>query len=202
MRWVILLVLLFPASAAAQRWDQLKGAGSLEYEARIDERRGLAGARLRGQIGGDVIGYRIGVDLFAGAASPAGFAYDCAFYPMGLGLRLGKWSRLGVVGGIAANDAVMLPAEASLELGLGKHLRVIARARLGWLNGAPGRQDGSETVPWADELDASFSIRIGKRKHDWGFYAGNGYYLGVGYREAEGSRYVGVVVGHSIDAGT
>lgn len=218
----MLAIVACPASAAAQAWDKLKGGGSVEYESSyVHEYEappmdggevlgiGLAGLRARGQLGGDVIGYRIGLDLHAGATAPAGFAYDCAFYPMGLGVRLGAWSRLGVVGGVAAagatgtmDDAVILPAEASLELALGGSVRVIARARLGWVAAAQARQDGSITVPFADEVDASFAIRLGSRKRDYGFASGRGYYLGVGYREAEQSRFVGVVIGHSIDAGT
>ncbi len=212
-----LSILLVPASASANVWEELKGSGSLEYEASyvhtLDDARadglGLAGARLRGQVGGDVAGYRIGLDLHAGATVPAGFAYDCAFYPAGLGFRLGRWSRIGFVAGVAGtgatgtmDDAVMLPVEVALELGLGNRLRVIARGRAGWVASAPQRVDGSVSAPWTDELDASFAIRLGKRNHDFGFYSGNGYYLGVAYREAEGSRFVGVVVGHSIDAAT
>lgn len=219
---IILAILGLPGSAAAQDWQNVKGGGSLEYEASyvheveapaMDEGEadglGLAGVRFRGQLGGDVLGYRLGLDLHAGATAPGGFAYDCAFYPMGVGLRLGRWSRFGVIGGVAAagatgtmDDAVILPAEASLELALGSRLRVIARGRLGWLAGAPSRQDGSASVPWADELEASFAIRLGHRWDDYGFDTGNGYYLGAAYREAEGARFIGVVIGHSIDAGT
>jgi len=222
MRWLAFAILCAPATAAADHWaESLKGAATAEYEASyvhayerpaMDEGEadglGLAGLRARGQVGGDLVGYSIGVDLHAGATAPGGFAYDCAFYPMGLGVRFGKWSRFAVIGGVAAagatgtiDDAVILPAEASLELALGSRLRVIARGRLGWVAGAPSRQDGSPTVAFADELDASFSIRLGSRKSDFGL-AGRGYYLGVGYREAEGSRFVGAVIGHSIDFAT
>jgi hypothetical protein len=215
MRWVIVAILCWPGIAAAQDWNSFEGTGTAEYEARyvhaLDETRGLglAGIRARGHLGGEVVGYRVGIDLHAGATVPGGFAYDCALYPMGLGVRLGRWSTLGVISGVVAagathtmDDAVLLPAELSLDLALGSRLRVIARGRLGWVGAAPSRQDGAPTTPFADELDASFSIRWGDRADRYGFTSGRGYYLGVAYREAEGSRFVGVVVGHSIDAGT
>lgn len=210
---------LLPAAARAEPWS--RGAASLEYEARYVhaverdddapdrgvDGLGLAGLRLRGQLGGDVVAYRAGIELTAGATAPAGFAYDCALYPLGVGLRLGAWSRLGVVGGVAAagatgtvDDAVLLPAEASLELALGGRLRVLARARLSWVAAAPGRQDGAVTATFADELDASLAVRWGRRGDRWGVLGGRGTYVGVAYREAEGARMIGVVLGHSIDA--
>ena len=199
----------------------MQGAASLEYEASYvhaferDAARpaleglGLAGARLRGQIGGPSFHYRVGLDLRAGATAPGGFAYDVDLYFLGTGLLLGRWSRVGITGGIGAagatgtlDDVVQFPVECSLELGLGDHVRVLARGRLAWVAAARGRTDGSPTVGFADALDASLAIRLGDRKVQYGFPAGNGYYLGVAYREADGARMIGAVIGHSIDAGT
>jgi hypothetical protein len=221
---LVVLVSRAAAPAAADGFDDvddIRGAASLEYEARYvhaydDETAtgeatglGLAGARLRGQAGGDVLGYRIGIELHAGATAPAGFAYDVAFFPMGVGLRLGRWSRAGVVGGVGASgatgtmdDGASFPVEASLELALGGRLRVLARGRVTWLAGADARDDGARSLSFGDELDASFAVRVGRRWMDYDFPTGSGYYLGVGYREAEGARMVGVVLGHSIDGGS
>jgi hypothetical protein len=223
MRAAPFLLLFVAAPAAAEPFDALKGAASLEYEASYvheyddgdgmatgeAQGLGLAGARIRGQVGGKVLGYKIGLDLHAGATAPGGFAYDVAFYPMGLGLRLGTWSRFGVISGVGASgatgtmdDGAMFPIEACLEVALGGRIRVLARSRVSWLVAADARDRGTRSLPFGDELDASFSIRLGHRYTDFDFPTGNGYYLGVGFREAEGARMLGVVVGHSIDMGT
>jgi hypothetical protein len=204
-------------------WEDYQGAGSLEYEAaylhtvdqddadpeRAVDGLGLAGFRLRGQVGKSWLGYRIGLDLRAGATAPGGFAYDVDLYAVGVGARLGRWSVVGITGGIGASgatgtvdDAMTFPVEASIELALGGRIRVLARGRLTWLAAAPNRDDGSRTVDFADELDATFAIRLGHRWTDWGFPTGNGYFVGVSYRESEGAQMVGVILGHSLDAGT
>jgi hypothetical protein len=224
MRRAAILVGMCSATAAsADPLDKYKGAASLEYEAgyvhaydRDDPERGpdglgLAGFRLRGQVGTTWLGYRMGLDLRAGTTMPGGFAYDCDLYLVGLGARLGRWSRFGITGGVGASgatgtvdDAAVFPVEASLELALGSHIRVLARGRVAWVAAAPGRRDGSRTVDVAgvDELDAVIAIRIGNRWSDWGFPTGNGYFIGASYREAEGARMLGVIIGHSLDAGT
>lgn len=209
---------LLAAARGAAADPPIDGAASLEYEAgyvhavdaptpdRGPDGLGLAGARLRGQLGGRRLAYRVGLDLRAGATAPAGFAYDVALYMVGVGLRLGRWSRAGITAGVGASgatgtvdDAVTLPVEASLELALGGRLRVLARGRVAWVAGAGGRQDGSRTVTFADEAEASLALRLGRRWDNWGFPASNGYYLGVAVREAQGARMLGVIVGHSLD---
>ena len=54
----------------------------------------------------------------------------------------------------------------------------------------------------AQELDATLGVRIGHHYEDYGFPSGNGYFVGAGYRELAGTRYVGAVVGYSIDLAT
>jgi hypothetical protein len=206
-----------PGSAAADPLGDVRGAASLEYEARYVHGEaeeepvglGLAGARLRGQAGGRYLGYKIGLDLHAGMTWPAAFAYEADFFPMGLGLRLGQWSRFGVVAGVGvsgatggADDAAQFPVEAALELALGRRIRVLARARVSWNAQAPTRQDGTVSLPFGDEAEGSFSIRLGNRWTDYDFPVGNGYYLGFAYREAGGIRMYGAVLGHSVDMGT
>jgi hypothetical protein len=217
---VIAGVMLASGIAHADSWEDLQGAGSLEYEASYVQRFeprdatstgvdgwGLAGARLRGQMGGKHLEYRIGLDLHAGATYPGGFAYDVDLYAFGLGLKMGRWSRFGITSGVGASgatgtvdDAVQLPVEACLELALGPRLRVLSRARVTWLVGADGRERGAPSLPAGDELEASFALRIGHRWTDYDFPAGNGYYVGIAYREAEDTKMVGLVIGHSIDA--
>jgi hypothetical protein len=34
------------------------------------------------------------------------------------------------------------------------------------------------------------------------FPTGNGYFVGVAYREAEGARFIGATIGYSVDLGT
>jgi hypothetical protein len=218
---VLVALMLLGGTAAADSFRDYKGAASLEYEVGyvhaykepapddgIDG-LGLAGARLRGQFGKSWVDYRVGLDLRAGATAPGGFAYDVALYAVGLGVRLGMWSRLGITGGIGASgatgtvdDALTFPVEASLELALGSNLRVLARARAVWLAAARGRENGVRSASWIDEGEASFAVRLGNRWTDWGHPTGNGYYLGVAYREAEGAKMVGAIFGVSLDAGS
>jgi len=221
MRATTSLVLIGAAIAAPARADRYRGAASLEYEAGYvhayerDEGSGspdglgLAGARLRGQIGSGAFGYRVGADLRAGSTAPGGFAYDVGLYLAGIGARLGDWSRFGVTAGVGASgatgtidDAVQLPVEAMLELALGERLRVLGRGRIAWLGFADARQGGAGTLPWGDELEAQLAIRLGHRWTDHGYPVGNGYYVGVNFREAEGARMIGAVIGHSLDAAT
>jgi hypothetical protein len=218
MRAVLALALLAAAPPAAADVPGVRGAASLEYEAgyvhAIERARdatgvdglALAGARLRGQAGGARLQYRAGLDLAAGATAPGGFAYDVNLYAAGVGVALGPWSRLGVAGGIGASgaigtvdDALQLPVEASLELALGRRLRLLARGRVAWLAAADARQGGAASLPVGDQLDASVALRLGRRSRAYGYPVGNGYYLGAAYREAGGVRMLGVVIGHSID---
>ena len=209
--------------AAARRW---RGGAWLHYEASYVHRLeddaapggdgdaagqglGLAGLRLRGFASrGFALGYLVGVDLHAGATNPGGFAYQVDLYLAGAGARLGDAGMAGLGAGIGASgaigtldDGVALPVEAFLELGVGPRLRVLARARAVWLGAAPGRRHGAPTFGWADEVDATLGLRVGRRYRQFGFPSGNGYFAGVAYREALGARFVGAVVGYSVDVG-
>lgn len=57
-------------------------------------------------------------------------------------------------------------------------------------------------MTWADEIDATFGIRVGHRFDKFELASGNGYFLGVSYREMEGAKFIGVVIGHSVDMGS
>lgn len=221
MKAVVAIALTAFAGTAHADWQDWKGAGSIDYEASYVgayhagddpplDGLGLAGFRLRGQVSpSSWVGYRVGLDLRAGSTNPGGFAYDCDLYLVGVGARFKQHVIVGVTGGVGASgavgtvdDGVTLPVEASLELGLGKRVRLLARGRIAWVSGAGSRDDGSPTLDFADELDAAVALRFGNSWHDWGFPTGNGYFIGASYRETEGIKMIGVILGHSLDAGT
>lgn len=169
----------------------------------------LAGARLHGFIGAGRIGYHAGVDLAAGSTvHGGGFAYDVALLPVGIGVRFGETSFVAFGTGIGAmgavgtiDDAMLWPLDVTAEVG-GGAVRVLARARASYVVGAPGRHDGAPSVSFADELDAELGVRIGAHGHADDFPWGNGYFVGAAYREMAGSRYLGLVIGYSIDVAT
>lgn len=203
--------------------DDWKGGAWLHYEASYVHRRddaamapaagdgiGMAGLRLRGFASRKLpIGYLVGIDLHAGSTNPGGFAYQTDLYLAGVGVRLGSLGIVGIGAGVGASGAVgtlddglELPVESFLELGLGARLRVLARARAVWLRAADGRDDGAPTFGWTDEVDATFGVRLGRSYREYGFPSGNGYFAGVSYRESEGARFVGGVIGYSVDVGS
>ncbi len=228
MRVVLVLVLvlvLAPPRAHADRWSRLadhaQGGAWLHYELSVvhdvDDRGTqpalhelvLAGARLHGFVGENpTVNYHVGLDLAAGSTlRGAGFAYDVALFPLGVGVRVGDTGVIALGGGVGAmgavgtlDDAVTFPVELNAELGSG--WRVLARVRTAWVAGAPGRHDGSPSAPFADELDATLGLRLGHHYTDYGYPTGNGYFIGASYRELAGARFVGAVIGHSIDLAT
>lgn len=221
MRAAILAGVL-AAAAVAEARPIPQGGGWLHYELTglhaLEDDAGpppaardllLAGARLHGFIGGDHVGYHVGIDLAAGATVNAGgFAYDVALFPLGGAVRLGRTGVFALGAGVGASgatgsldDAATFPLEANLELG-GGSVRVLARARAIYVAGAPARQNGALSLAFVDELDATVGIRIGRHYEQWGFPSGNGNFLGASYRELGGVTYVGIVIGYSIDGAT
>ena len=207
---------------AGPDWRDLRGGAWLHYEltdvALVQERAlpapcselVLAGARLHGFVGtGRVVAYHAGIDLAAGATiARSGFAYDVALFPLGIGLRASDSSFVALGTGVGAmgavgtlDDAVTLPIELTAELGGGR-LRVLGRARVSYVTGAPDRHDGAPSVPFGDELEAMLGLRIGHHYEAYGFPSGNGYFVAASYRELMGARYVGLTIGYSIDLGT
>ncbi len=168
----------------------------------------LAGARLHGFIGANAsIAYHIGADILLGSTvREGGFAYDLALFPVGVLVRAGKTSIIGFgvgIGGMGAvgtvDDAVTVPVEVTAEIGLGKRLRLLSRTRVTYNAWAPTRQSGADSIAFADELDAMLGLRIGRYYDDYGFPSGNGYFVGVSYRELAGGQMVGLTIGYSID---
>lgn len=222
MRAAILLVLLTASVAEARPFGNFQGGSWLHYELTglhgFEDTRGeagiqdfvLAGFRLHGFAGlSSTIGYHIGIDAAAGGSLDAGgFAYDVALFPVGISARFGQTGVITLGAGVGASgavgtldDAVTLPLELNAELGGGR-LRLLARVRAAYVAGADSRQSAAPSAPFADELDATIAIRIGRHYEEYGVPSGNGYFFGGSYRELAGTRFVGLVIGYSIDAAT
>lgn len=222
MRAAILVVLVTAGVADARPFGELQGGSWLHYELTglhaIEDVRGeakaqdlvLAGFRLHGFAGmSSAVGYHVGIDLAAGGTLDAGgFAYDVALFPAGISVRFGRTGVVALGAGVGASgatgtldDAVTLPLELNAELGGGR-LRLLARVRTSYVAGAESRQSAAPSIPFADELDATLGLRIGRHYEDWGIPSGNGYFIGAAYRELAGTRYLGLVLGYSIDGAT
>jgi hypothetical protein len=221
-RAVLVLVLL--TGVAHADWRSAQGGAWLHYELSglhdIDDRSPgtapeaknlvLAGARLHGFVGpGSTIAYHIGIDLAAGSTvNRAGFAYDVALFPVGVAVRFGRTGVVALGAGIGAmgavgtiDDVVTVPLEANLELGGGR-VRLLSRIRAAYVAGADSRQSAARSAPFADEVEATVGLRIGHHYEDYDFPSGNGYWAGIAYRELLDARFVGLVIGYSIDGAT
>jgi len=187
-------------------WLHYELTGVTDNDAAQPHELVLAGARLHGYIGPwEHFGFHAGIDLAAGSTlRGAGFAYDVALFPLGLALKLGGTSFITLGTGVGAmgavgrlDDAVTLPIELDFELG-GGDIRLLGRGRASYVAGADGRQDGAPSTKLADELEAQLGVRVGGHYNDY-VPSGNGYFVAVAYREMLGARYVGAVIGYSID---
>ena len=222
MKALILAALCVPVNADARPFSEWQGAAWLHYEVSglhdVEDTKGdspandlwLAGVRVHAVLGqSETVGYHVGFDFAFGATvHGAGFAYDVAVFPVGVGVRVGRTGVIALGAGFQAmgatstiDDAVALPLEASAELGGGR-LRLVARARASWIAGADGRQSAAPSIAFADELDAMIGLRIGHHYEQHGFPTGNGYFIGATYRELAGTRFAGVVLGYALDMAT
>jgi len=223
MRRAIVFMIIGTASAAEARpWDDIGFGAQLQYEAStlhdVDHEPdmapapkdfAMAGARLHGFVGGDRWGYHIGLD-FAGGQTVrphSYFAWDVAFFPVGLAMRFGETSFITLGGGIGTmgaigtlDDAMTMPLEARFEIGRAN--RIIGRVRASYLYRSDERKDGGVTTPFADELEASLGFRLGDAYNDWGMDSGDGYFIAANYRESLGARFFGVTLGFSVDMGS
>lgn len=225
-RAIVVLVVVLASTAHADRWrramDRWQGGAWLHYELTGMQRVGdafdcdacaaedlvLAGARLHGFLGANAsIAYHLGVDIALGSTvRDAGFAYDLALFPVGILVRAGKTSIVGFGAGIGGmggigtiDDALTFPVEMTAEIGIGRRVRVLSRARVTSNAFAPTRQSAASSIAFADELDAMLGLRIGRYYDDYGFPSGNGYFVGVSYRELAGGSMLGLTIGYSID---
>ena len=211
---LVLVLLLVPSVARADWLSDLKGNAWLHYELSavhdVDSEQHpreliLAGARLHGIAGGKWFGYHAALDLAAGSTlRGGGLAYDVALFPAGVALRLGKSSFLAFGAGIGAmgavgqlDDALTFPLDVTFELD-GGPVRLVSRGRASYVAAARGREGGAR---FADELEGMAGIRIGRRYTRFA-RNGQGYFAGVAYREMLGERFVGAVIGYSIDVGS
>ena len=226
MKRALLVIVLLAGVAHADKWrramERWQGGAWLHYELTgmthvespavdcgcVADDLILAGARLHGFLGANAsIAYHIGADLaFGSTLRDAGFAYDVALFPVGVLVRAGKTSVVGFgagIGGFGAvgsmEDAVTIPVEMTAEVGFGRRVRVLSRARISYVAAADPRQSAAPSLAFADELDAMLGLRIGRYYDDYGFPSGNGYFVGVNYRELAGGRMVGITIGYSID---
>lgn len=215
MRALVIIVLL--ATSTTARAQPAFGAWmhyELNGQHRIDDAMHgssdlvLAGARVGGFVG-NRIAYAASFDFaFGSTIGKSGFMYELGLLPLGIALRPSERSVVAFATGIAGSgaigtldDAVAMPLEVTAEATLGP-LRLLARGRASFLAASDARQNGSPTVGWADEIDATVGIRLGRRYDKFRLASGNGYFLGVSYREMEGAKFAGIVIGHSVDMGS
>ncbi|MGE0399278.1 MAG: hypothetical protein AB7T06_21380 [Kofleriaceae bacterium] len=198
-----------PRSFGSWMHYELSGLHAIDESMTSSTELVLAGARVGGFIGKKRVAYAASFDFaFGSTIGKSGFMYELGLLPIGMALRPSERSVIAFATGIAGtgavgtlDDAVALPLELTAETTLGP-LRLLARARASFLAASDARQDGSPTFGWADEVDATFGIRIGPRYNAWHLASGNGYFLGATYREMEGAKFFGVVIGHSVDMGS
>lgn len=198
-----------PSSFGAWAHYELSGLHAVDESMTASKDLVLAGARVGGFVGGKRVGYAASFDFALGSTIGAsGFMYELGLLPLGVALRPSERSVIALATGIAGSgavgtldDAVALPLELTAEATIGP-LRLLARGRASFLAASDARQDGSPTLAWADELDATFAIRLGTRYDRFRIASGNGYFVGATYREMEGAKFFGVVIGHSVDMGS
>jgi len=161
---------------------------------------------LRGLAGPWFVGLAAGMDLELGFEVPGAFVYGFHLSPLGLGVRAGKRSYLGVIAGVGFGGSVdrlpfawELPVRAFLEVDLGRWVRVLAGARVTFTPGNDTRGAGSATLDRADEVELSFGIAVGKRHHDHRAYWSDGTYVGLFAREQLGARLVGITLALSLN---
>ena len=212
MKALVIICLLAPTARAdwrdvAERWGgvawlhlELTGLERIDAAPPGFSELALAGARLHGlATPNSWIAYHVGFDVAGGSTvRGAGFAYDVTLFPGGAAVRFGETSFIALGAGVGAmgavgtlDDAATFPLELTVEAG--GSVRVLARARASLIAGAARREH---------ELEGSLALRIGHRYDDYGFPSGNGYVIGVAYRDLEGARFVGAMIGYSIDLAT
>lgn len=156
---------------------------------------------------GRTVAYCAGLDAHVGG-SDTGAAYGATLYALGLGVRAGRGAFVAACGGVGGDRIVgsvpfgaRFPAEILLGFPLGP-FRPTAFARASWIANASERRHGSPTVYAFDELEAGLSIRLGRQRRYWTTVnAGNGFALGVVYRELMGARAIGAVLSFDLSAG-
>lgn len=220
MTKLVLAILCVARVAAADSWEsraerfsagafmhlELTGMTAVDEPASRLHDLVLAGVELHGFLARNKrVNYHIGFGGHAGSSlRRAGMAYDVQLLPIGVMVRLGRTSIVGVAGGIGASgaigtldDALTFPVEGVIELGGGR-VRVIARGRATYVTSSGTQAGNREDL----EYDAMLGLRIGRHYEDFDFPTGNGYFVAAAYRELEGMRFAGITIGYSIDMAT
>ena len=143
------------------------------------------------------------LDLAAGLAvgdADVGLAYDVQLLPIGVGLQIRRPENtafLGIATGIGASgaqsalpSAAMIPIQLTGVFRLTERVNLQSRIRASWLLNKTSRSNGGSSVPGVDELDAILALQHSNYEN----YI-EGYFYGVAYRELEGGRFVGLVLG-------
>jgi hypothetical protein len=89
--------------------------------------------------------------------------------------------------------------QAFLELDLGSRVRFIGVAEATFTGDEPSREDGSPSLGFADEAEASAGLAFGERHRDWRTRWSDGTYVGLFAREQAGERMLGVTVAIAIN---
>jgi hypothetical protein len=145
--------------------------------------------------------YFASLDLAIGATlADDGFAVDLQLLPIGGALQLRRPENtafIGVATGIGVSAAPpalrtvgMIPLQLQSVVAVSEKLNVIARARVAWFLNKTSRDDGAPSVSFVDELDAVVALQF-SRFHNYL----EGRYVGAAYRELDGARFIGIVVG-------
>jgi hypothetical protein len=208
---VLLAVVAAPAVTAAAPTPSSSLLIGASYTRAIDddvdiENQVLAGLRSRHMFGRS-LAWCTGFDGAIGGAD-SGVAYEAEIYPAGVALALGDEQYASICSGAGLSGisgslpfAFQFPVELATELQLGP-VRVIAWARVRWIAGEEGRQDGADLIDFADEIDALVGLRFGRNARFWDrVTAGHGAFVGVHYRELGGAQFAGVTLGLSLWGG-
>jgi alpha-beta hydrolase superfamily lysophospholipase len=117
------------------------------------------------------------------------------FMPVGLGARIGLAGQVALVGGIGlhADLGGVVPAEALLELPLGRHLRALTGARVLWEIDDDHARDIAASI---DDVQLRVGLRFLGDRHLWQrASAGSGPFLGAIYRRSGDEDIIGLEVG-------
>jgi hypothetical protein len=188
------------------------GGGSVVIGARglrfSDLAIGSAGLDLRGAIapGSFPLGIALGAGYHFGASVPGGFAYEAGLMPVGIAGFVDGIGWVAILGGGDLSGvttrvpfAGRLVAEARLELQLPGPLHFAAFARPAWLS-VDERENGSDSVTFADELELGAGFRIGNEHERRGIDTSRGLFVGGVMRQWLGQTGFGLVLGYTVDA--
>jgi hypothetical protein len=158
---------------------------------------------------GRSIGYALGVDLEAGAGFPLGFAYATRLYPTGIALMFAGNTFVGAFGGVGSEgvtgrvpESLVLPAELRLEVDVAPSVRTGLRAGVDWFPASAFRRGGSILSPFADALEMSGFVRIGRASRcGCPGHLGRGYFFAVERQEVMRSVLFGLNFGVEADFG-